>query len=93
MNESVFTLLAIVEMKCSAFTHHGTPRIGASCCTDLRGKSQSSTEPPRAGQLPVQSCVGHHAKMSRVRTSGRRQGDAESWEGGEKEGRQVEGWK
>lgn len=64
-------------------THHGAPRVGAGCRADLRGESQSPAETPRAGQLPVQPCMGHHAKVSRVGTRGHRHGTAESWGGKE----------
>lgn len=47
-------------------THHGAPRVGTGRRADLRGESQSPAEAPRAGQLPVQPCMGHHAKVSRV---------------------------
>lgn len=67
-----------------AFTHHGASGVGVSCCADLWGESQSAAETSWAGQLPIQSCVGHHAKMSRVWTGGHRHGTAESWGGTEK---------
>lgn len=69
-----------------AFTHHGASGVRAGRGADLRGESQSPSEASWAGQLPIQSCVGHHAKMSRVWTGGHRHGTAESW-GGRERGR------